>query len=201
MGGTWGYYVVVPIVRADIRAAGRHQTKTGLGDILFVPAVLTWHTPNLHWVVGVDFTTPTGTYSKRDLANIGRNYFGIMPNFSATWLSDDGFELSARLMYSFNTTNQATGYHSGQEFQVDTFAGYHYGKLVGGLAGYSFLQTTDDSLNGSAVNDARGRALALGPAVAYGFESVKLFGSITHEFVAENRPLADRGLFRMIVGF
>ena len=201
LGAQWGYYVVVPIAHVDARVGTLHQTKTGVGDVLLVPAVLAWHTPNLHWVAAVDFTVPTGSYSKNDIANTGRNVFGIMPNVGVTYLSDSGFETSARIMYNFNTNNNATGYQSGQEFMVDYFIGGHFGNWVAGLAGYSYLQTTDDAQRGRTVANARGLAQALGPAVSYNFGSFQLFGSYTHEVAAENRPMADRGLIRAVISF
>ncbi len=201
LGGEWGYYAVVPVAHVDARVGTRRQSKDGLGDILLVPAVLAWHTPNLHWVTAVDFTVPTGSYKKTDIANTGRNTYGIMPNVGVTYLSDSGYEASARIMYNFNTVNTATGYLSGQEFMVDYFLGVHSGKWVAGLAGYSYLQTTDDALSGVTVAEARGMAQAFGPVVSYAFDSVKLYGSFTREVVAENRPVADRGLIRLMINF
>ncbi len=201
LGGQWGYYAVVPIAHVDARVGNRRQRKDGLGDILLVPAVLAWHTPNLHWVAAVDFTMPTGKYNKNDIANTGRNTFGIMPNFGITYLNDSGFEASARIMYSFTTVNRDTSYLSGQEFMVDYFLGAHLGQWTAGLAGYSYLQTTDDSIAGVTVANARGMAQALGPVVSYNFGTFQVFGSYTHEVVAENRPMADRGLIRAVVHF
>ena len=201
LGGEWGYYVVVPIAHVDALVRSRHQRKDGVGDILLVPAVLAWHTPNLHWVAAVDFTVPTGSYSKTDIANTGRNVFGIMPNVGVTYLTASGFEASTRFMYNFNTVNTATSYLSGQEFMVDYFVGGHFGNWIAGLAGYSYLQTTDDTLRGATVANARGMAQALGPSVSYNFGSLKLFGSFTHEVAVQSRPVADRGLVRLMIDF
>ncbi len=126
------------------RLRGRHDRRPtddrwGLGDIIVDPFILGWHFPNFHVTTGLDIYIPTGTYNQDHLANTGRNYWTFEPIVAMTYLSDSGFELSAKFMYDFNTENDDTNYQSGQEFHFDYTVGYHIGKQWAvGLGGYYY---------------------------------------------------------------
>ena len=75
-------------------------------------------------MAAVDFFLPTGYYDKNDArVSIGSNYYGFDPLVAVSLLPKNGWEASAKLMYDLKTTNQATDYHSGQEFHTDYAAG------------------------------------------------------------------------------
>lgn len=84
LGGDFLLSLIVPMVNLHVEAAGRSQTKTGLGDITLSPGI-GWHFgPNLHVIGAFDFFAPTGGYNKNDLANIGRNYWAFGPVYAAS---------------------------------------------------------------------------------------------------------------------
>ena len=55
--------------------------------LVISPLILSWHTKNFHYVVGLDVDIPIGAYKKEDLANIGRNYWTFEPIVAATYMS------------------------------------------------------------------------------------------------------------------
>ena len=84
-------------------------------------------------------------------------------------------------------------------------AGYHATpSLALGLNGYIYRQTTDDKLNGLAVNGNgnRGRVNALGPYVSYSFTpKVTLIVKLQSEFGAHNKPEGTRLWGQMRIPF
>nr|HPG72462.1 transporter [Syntrophales bacterium] len=128
LGANWAVHAFIPIAYQDVSVPGRDDDRFGLGDIIIDPIILGWHSRNVHVTVGLDIYIPTGSYNKDRLANIGRNYWTFEPVLGVTFLSDGGFEVSAKFMYDINTENDDTKYRSGQEFHVDYTVGYHIGK-------------------------------------------------------------------------
>ncbi len=119
LGGFWGMHAFIPVVNLDVTVPSLSQKKTGIGDIIVDPFILSWHSKNWHAATGLDIYLPTGGYDSRDLANIGRNYWTFEPIAAFTYMSDSSFDISAKFMYDFNTKNNDTDYASGQEFHVD----------------------------------------------------------------------------------
>ncbi|MBV8158556.1 MAG: transporter [Dyella sp.] len=167
-GASLGMHVILPLVTLDVKAAGASQSKTGFGDMAFGP-VLGWHfSPKLHAIAGLDVFAPTGSYTKGDLANIGRNYWAIQPLVGVSYIDPAGLNADIKLMYTFNTRNNATDYLSGQELIVDYALGWGLGHgWVLGVGGYAYQQTTDDKQGGATVPDNKGRAFAIGPSIKY----------------------------------
>lgn len=195
LGATVAVQAFVPIVDLNVHAAGAHQHKFGVGDIIVNPFILGWKNGNLNVIATMDTYVPTGGYSKNDLANIGRNYWTFEPVLAATYADPKGGpEFSAKLMYDFNTKNTATDYQSGQEFHTDIAAAYNFNPLTIGVSAYYYKQTTDDKQNGLPVglDGNRGEAFAAGPLVRYQFGNIPLTFQWQHEFHTENRPRGEK---------
>jgi hypothetical protein len=194
-GANWALHAFVPLVNVDVSRriappfARESDDRFGLGDIIVDPFILGWHGKDWHITTGLDIYLPTGSYDKDRLANPGRNYWTFEPVLALTYLSPAGFEASAKLMYAFNTENDATNYHSGQEFHADYTLGYHTGPWSLGVGGYYYQQTTDDELNGQTFLDGfRGRAFAIGPQVKYSHKNMAFTAKYHAETAVENRP-------------
>ncbi|HYG89253.1 MAG TPA: transporter [Azospirillum sp.] len=200
LGANWGAHILVPVVNLDYDIGPFSARQFGLGDITINPAILSWHFPNLHVATGLDIILPTGRYDRTKPVSIGTNYWGIEPLVAATYLSDGGFEVSAKLMYAFNTKNNDTNYRSGQAFHADYMVAQHLGDWALGVGGYWFQQTTDDTRNGIDIGN-RGMAFAAGPAVKYDFNGMSLIGKWQHEFTTENRPQGDNYWIKFIMRF
>jgi hypothetical protein len=207
-GADYGMHVIVPVVYQSVDLGGS-ANRTNVGDITVNPLVLAWHHPQWNAVAAMDMFLPTGYYDKNDArVSIGSNYYGFEPLFGVSWLPKSGWETSVKLMYDLKTTNQATNYHSGQEFHTDYAAGKHVGSWMVGGTGYFLKQTTDDTVAGQIAAAApglwdagrRGQVLAIGPSLGYTNKRHILFMvDWQHETLVENRFGGDKVWFKMIV--
>lgn len=168
LGGDLVAHMIAPLVEVRAAAGGVTQHKSGLGDITAGLGIGHHHSPRLHSVIGLDFTLPTGSYSQRDLANIGRNYAAVEPVFGVSYIDGSGFNGDIRMGYLFNRANKATDYRSGQEFHLDYALGWGVGNgWVLGLGGYYRKQTQLDRQMGVALPDSKTSAMAIGPNIKY----------------------------------
>ena len=202
-GSTYGVQMIVPFVHLDLRVAGSHVEKAGLGDITVTPFFFGWHGERWHGVVSTDINAPTGVYNKANLLNIGRNYWEVEPIFAVSYIDPNGPTVNAKFMYDFNQTNPATNYRSGQEFHFDFAAGWILGNWTVGGVGYYDRQTQDDTINGVKVapDGNRGEVLALGPGVQYLWKGVVMKLLMQHEVYAYNRVQGDKFWFKVAIPF
>ncbi|EHP86773.1 putative signal peptide protein [Geobacter metallireducens RCH3] len=176
LGANWGAHVFLPFYHADVKSSSDipplnfDSRDTGMGDLIFSPLILGWHfTPSLHAVFALDTRAPTGDYDKNRPATqiLSRNHWTFEPVVAVSYLKE-GFDVSAKLMYDFNTRNSDTGTDPGQEFHIDWAAGYGLSNgLSGGVVGYNYWQTTDDKVNGVRVEDANSRVGGIGFGIKY----------------------------------
>jgi hypothetical protein len=210
LGASWAVHAFLPLVNVDVSARPPFpgapllsDDKLGIGDIIIDPIILGWHSKNWHFIAGLDIYVPTGAYDEDDLANIGRNYWTLEPVAAFTYLSDNGFEVSAKFMYDFNTENDDTDYQSGQELHFDYTVAYHTGPWAFGLGGYYYQQTTDDEVDGDKVGSDgfKGKAIAFGPQVQYGYKNMSFTLKYQTETEVEYRPEGDALWFKFLYVF
>lgn len=207
LGGNLGFYGIVPMVSlggtlSPAPGVSLARTKSGIGDVSFSPLLVAWHGKNWHAASGLDITAPTGGFDKDEAFNIGRNYWTFQPIVAGTVLTDEGLEVSAKVMLDFNTENKATHYRSGQELHVDYAAAYHTGPWTFAGQGYAYKQITKDRADGAAANDGnKGQVLAVGPAVKYDFGRVSAEVKYQKEMLAENRSEGDKYWIKLISAF
>ncbi|PWV59851.1 SphA family protein [Plasticicumulans acidivorans] len=202
-GADWGWHMIVPIVHQSMHTPGGSGTADGLGDITVDPFILAWHFPNFHVAAAVDINLPTGKYDKDDpTASIGANYWSFEPLLAMTYLSDGGFEASAKLMYNMKTRNNDTKYQSGDEFHMDYTLAQHVGDWAFGLGGYYLKQTTDDEQYGDTVGDGnRGQVFAWGPQIKYDYKGMSFIATWNIETQAENRFEGDKVWLKFVTRF
>lgn len=218
LGGDICAHAVLPVLNVhgtlEMGPTRMTGTKTGLGDITINPFFLAWHWKNFHAAAGVDFNLPTGSYNENDFVNIGRHYWNIEPLVAFTYLSDKGFEASAKIMYNFNTVNSATHYTSGQELGIDYLVGLHCGPWAYGVNGYYYLQTTDDKYRGHKVRNyfpnwqgdgrdgyGKGRLFSIGPAVQYSYKNMFFHLKYHWDTAVKNKPEGETLWFRFTYAF
>jgi hypothetical protein len=203
LGANLGFQVILPLVHLDVAVPFRSQSNNGLGDMTISPFILSWHTPNLHYVAGLDVDMPTGAYDKNDLANIGRNYWTFEPIFAITYMSDSGFEASGKFMYDFNTRNNDTSYLSGQEFHFDYTIAKRFDAFTAGVGGYYYKQVTDDKQNGNTVGSDgnKGQVFAIGPQFKYDYKNMSFIFKYQKEMLVENKPEGDKFWLNLIYAF
>ncbi|MFD2645187.1 SphA family protein [Pseudomonas japonica] len=167
-GASLAFHAIVPLVDLDVKVNGQSQSKQGLGDIIFGPALGFHHSEKLHSTLALDFIAPSGEYERGDLANIGRNYWVVEPVYALSYVDPDGLNIDVKAMYDFNLRNRATDYRSGQELHADYALGWGLGNgWVVGVGGYALYQTSDDRQHGERIDDNKGRVFAIGPSLKY----------------------------------
>ena len=172
LDGDLAFHLNVPLVDLRVDVNGQHQKKTGMGDIIFGPALGYHYSEKFHAIYALDIFAPTGRYDREDLANIGRNYWAFEPIAAFSYVDPAGVNADIKVMYDFNLRNRATDYRSGQELHADYSLGWGLGNgWVVGVGGYMYRQTTDDHQDGSRIEDNRGRAFAIGPSIKYASSS------------------------------
>jgi len=207
-GADYAVHTIVPVVYQSMNLNGRNST-TGVGDITIDPFILGWHRAQWHAVTGFDINLPTGTYNQNDpRVSVGAHYYSFEPVAAFSYMPKTGWEASTKLMYNIKTTNQATNYHSGQEFHMDYLVGKHLGSWMLGGTGYALKQLTDDRVNGVTMPlepglwDAgrRGQVLAVGPSAGYTNKRHMTFMTQwQHETLVRNRFGGDKVWFKMII--
>lgn len=204
LGATWAMHAIATGATLDVHAAGAHQSKTGLADLVVDPLILSWTKGPYQLTTGLDVIVPIGTYRAGDLANIGRNYWTFEPIVAVSRFDPaGGLEASAKMMVDFNTRNTATDYKSGTEFHADLALGYNFNPIAIAATGYVYKQLGDDTQNGAKVgtDGYRGSAFAVGPMIRYQLGHVPVFAQWQHEFHTENRPQGDKFWLRANVRF
>ena len=194
------------------RVSGSGESVSGLGDTTFIPFFLNVAVPGTFLHVNLspaEFTAPTGRYDPHDPigANIGLNYASYRPAIVATYLDPQGLELDLNAGLSFNGTNGATHYRSGDEFGMTFAALQHLSPAVAaGIEGYYYRQFTGDRLDGVVVNTVRpasafvpfdplnqgpgneGQVFAIGPALTYTIApTIATDLRFQHEVFSDNR--------------
>ena len=167
-GGNLAFQAIVPLVDLTVTVNGNRDHRTGLGDIIFGPALGYHYNDKFHAVYALDIVAPTGQYDKDNQANIGRNYWAAEPVAAFSYIDPFGPNMDVKLMYDFNANNPATHYRSGQEAHADYDLGWGMGNgWVVGIGGYIYHQVTEDRQDGDRVADNKGRAFAIGPSIKY----------------------------------
>lgn len=221
LGGNYTVQMFLPTYSADVQAGTTAGAKNlvdssdkGLGDIIFSPLVLGWHFgPNLHVLFALDIWAPTGNYDKFRPASqiLSKNHWTIEPVVAATYFWN-GFDISAKLMYDFNTSNNdflkadgTTGkLDPGQEFHMDWGAEYSFKNgLSAGVVGYNYWQTTDDEVDGVKQTNQSSQVGGIGIGAKY-WPNHGPFSMILKqywEYGAKNIATGPQTQFKIIYAF
>jgi hypothetical protein len=200
------FHLILPILymNADISLPVAHlsDSSTGFGDTTFGPA-LGWHSKNWHLIAALDVNAPTGDHDLEEVALLGRNYWDVEPVLAVTYLSDCGFEISAKFMYDFNLENPDTDYTSGQEFHFDYLIGQHIGDWNVGINGAFYVQTTDDDFSNEpeGFDGNKGRSFSIGPVIQYNYKNMFFNLKYQWDTAVENRPQGEKLWFKFFYAF
>ena len=106
------------------------------------------------------------------MSNVSLNRPAIDVFGAITWLDPAiGWDLSAAAGFTFNRTNTATDYKTGDEFHLEWAATKYLTKeFTIGMVGYFYQQLTPDSGTGARLGGFEGRVVALGGSIGYTFE-------------------------------
>jgi hypothetical protein len=183
-----------------------------VGDLYLGP-FLTFHHMlggpwSLHWVAEFDAIAPIGNYDSSKNIQLASNHWTIEPWVSFTLLGPAGLELSSRLHYTYNFTNDE---FTPNNLEMQPGQAFHLNysltkevlspKLRMGLVGYYLQQLTEDEIESVKIPDSEEMAFAVGPVIWYN-KGDFIFEAKTHIDVAvENRPKAITGVLRVIYNF
>jgi hypothetical protein len=137
--------------------------------------------------------TPGFEYRKTDLINIGQHNYAVAPTSAFTYLPGPGTEVSSKFQYIVNREDNQTQYRSGNEFIWEYDGMQKIGKkLVIGVNGFFYRQTTPDFQNGVKAGDGKqGRDVAVGPEIRYHFGKVGVTAKYQRDLLVENRAVGN----------
>jgi len=208
------FFPVLGSISADLAESGLPAgavNNSPVGDVYFGPFLAFHHVFGewqLHWVAEFDSIAPAGQYDNTKILQLASNHWTIEPFVAFTLFTPGGFELSSRMMYTYNFENDDFGgAHSkmtpGQAFHMNYTLTACLGsqKLRGGIVGYYLQQLDEDEIDGVKINDSEERAFAVGPVIWYNkgdfiFEAKTLF-----DVDVQNRPKAVTGVLRIVYNF
>lgn len=168
------------------------SSGSGLGDLTFGPylqfmPVIMGGRPVFSQRFELDMIAPTGKYDSSKNINLGSGFWSINPYWAATWLPTPKTEVSWRLNYLYNLTNNdpnglpptVTSTKAGQAFYANFATSYAVlPNLHVGLNGYYFKQLSNDTYHyadgtsdsGALFGDGgKSTLFAIGPGVNWMF--------------------------------
>ncbi len=194
LGADYGFDVTVPLVRTSLQidALSLDETRSGLGNILVEPVILSWHFKqvDLSAVAGIYFKT--GNFAANHPASPGKDYATTMFTLGGTVYLDKSRKTTFSILSRYEThgTDGSTGISPGDDFHFEFGIGHTFGRFTDvGIAGYAAWQASADS---GAVpgGDIRDRVMALGPEISTVLPKAGLMVSlrVLKEFNAVDRP-------------
>jgi hypothetical protein len=191
---------LLPLVDVDVRLANGTESRVrGLAD-LTVGAGLQWAPRKIGNGVLVnrafiDVGVPTGKYSASRPVNLGNHFVVVDPYYAFTY-ERKKVELSARLHYLWNSTNNdpfigfgIENMQPGQAFHMNYATSYELFKNVRlGFNGYWLQQLTDHKINGVAIPNSKERTVGLGPGIQLGGQGIWFRVNSYIETDVRNRP-------------
>ena len=201
--------VLLPLVDVDVQLANGTESRVrGFAD-LTVGAGLQWAPKKIGSGVFVnramiDIGVPTGKYSASRPVNLGNHFVVVDPYYAFTY-ERKKVELSARLHYLWNSTNNdpfigfgIENMQSGQAFHINYATSYELFKSVRlGFNGYWLQQLTNHEINGVALLNSKERTVGLGPGIQLGGQGIWFRVNSYIETDVRNRPSGIKVTFRI----
>lgn len=198
LGGTLISYAAQPLLYESLRAPFGSQSKTGLGNGVVEPLAVAYQRGTWNWWYGYDVFLPGPSYNKNDLINIGQHNYAGAPTGAFTYLPNHSTEISSKFQYIVNGKDDATQYHSGNEFvwEYDAMKNVTKSLALGGN-GYYYQQTTNDLQNGMMVADGnRGRDVAVGPEIRWHVGHMALIAKYQRDTLVQNKTVGNAFWFQ-----
>jgi hypothetical protein len=169
-GARYSAIATLPFATNDLTSDihGNISGGSGFADSYYVPFILGWNKERMGLRILYGFLAPTGRFAAGASNNVGSGYWTNAFSSGQTFYltRDKSWALSAYEMYEFHTTQEGTGTHPGETFDLDyslmrTFAFIKSTSLQIGAVGYEQRQTTatrgpavppDESATRYAVN-------------------------------------------------
>jgi hypothetical protein len=201
-GARYSASATLPFAKNDLTSDihGNISGGSGFADSYYLPAILSWSWDRVAVKAMYGFLAPTGRFNADANDNVGSGYWThTLSSGQTLYLTNNKvLTFSVFEMYEFHTTQEGTGVHPGDTFDLDyslmgTLVQTNKVRLQIGLAGYEARQVTAKTGPGisSAVSDERYAVNALGFAANIAFPKRRL--NMTLKFFDE---FADRATFQ-----
>ena len=201
-GARYSTAATIPIASNSLTSDihGAISGGTGIGDSYFLPVILGWGSEHAAVRAMYGFLAPTGRFKPEANDNVGSGYWSHAVSSGQTFYPTQNRRLavSAFQMYEWHTTQEGTGVHPGDTFNLDYSVMGAVARTVStqlhvGLVGYEARQTTAKSGPNVAAQsmDDRYGVNALGFAVNAVFPKQK--ASLGVKYFKE---FADRSTFQ-----
>lgn len=150
-GAHYSAFATLPVAKNDLTSDinGNISGGSGFADSYYVPFILGWNKKRAAFRALYGFLAPTGRFAAGASNNVGSGYWTNALSSGQTFYlnQDKSWVLSAFEMYEFHTTQEDTGTHPGDTFDLDyslmrKFSFTHAPGFEIGLAGYEQRQTT-----------------------------------------------------------
>jgi hypothetical protein len=221
-----GIDAILPLVLFDssfgMPGAALTDNGIGFGDLTvgpvfqFSPIMVEGH-PIFSHRLGLDVILPIGAYDPSKNLNQSSNFVSLNPNWAATMMLAKGLEVSVRLNYLFNLSNDrptnppigpmgmplaVESAQAGQAIWLNFAASYEIVRsLHVGANGYYFKQLTEDKyrladgteVNGDQVGQGKAQVLGIGPGALWDPDADhgnQLFANLYFQTLVEARASA-----------
>jgi hypothetical protein len=150
-GAKYSASVSIPIANNSLASdsTGAISGGGGLADSYYQPLILGWRTEHVGIRAIYGFLAPTGRFEAGASDNVGSGYWThVVASGQTVYLTKDKrTAISAFQMYEFHGTQEGTGVHPGQTFNLDysvtrAFPLHGDAGLQIGVVGYEQRQTT-----------------------------------------------------------
>lgn len=150
-GANYSAIATLPVATNDLTSDihGNISGGSGFADSYYVPFILGWNKERVALRILYGFLAPTGRFAAEASNNVGSGYWTHAFSSGQTFYLTPGksLALSAYEMYEIHTTQEATGIHPGDTFDLDysLMKAFKFTKgaaLQLGAAGYEQRQIT-----------------------------------------------------------
>jgi hypothetical protein len=183
-GAAFSAAATIPFAKNSLTSdiAGRVSGGGGFADSYYMPFILGWNRERIFIRAIYGFLAPTGRFVAGANNNVGSGYWTPALSSGQTFYltSDRQLVLSTFEMYEFHTTQEGTGIHPGQTFDLDyslmrTLPLFNSVHLQIGVVGYEQRQTTAKTgpTISAAVSQERYEVNAVGVALNSAFPKHK----------------------------
>jgi hypothetical protein len=123
LGARYSASATLPFAKNDLTSDlnGRLSGGAGFADSYYLPFILGWNTAPADVRLMYGFLAPTGRFAEGSSSNVGSGYWTHTVSSGQTFYlaPDRRVNFSAFEMYEFHTTQEGTGIHPGQTFDLD----------------------------------------------------------------------------------
>jgi hypothetical protein len=197
-GATFSASATIPVAKNSLTSdvEGKVSGGGGLADSYYLPVILGWSGDRFAVRAMYGFLAPTGRFEAGANDNVGSGYWTHTLSSGQTFFagSEKRFVVSVFEMYEFHTTQEGTGIHPGENFDLDyslmgSLPQTGHARIQLGIAGYEQRQTTAKTgpTVSSEASGERYAVNAIGLAVSSAFVSPKAAMSLRYLREFSNR--------------